>query len=93
MRRVLETLTWKVNWWKDRGERWGALDDEEAEGVKVYALDQAGVYQSLRNSFLSRWSGAQAIPSGSRDISGEEREEVPDPALDALVDEIEDLDL
>ncbi|KAG6905239.1 hypothetical protein DXG01_004049 [Tephrocybe rancida] len=51
MGRALDFLQWKGRWWRDRTSAWGVLDQELAEGLKVYALEQASLQEWMALSF------------------------------------------
>ncbi|RDB26169.1 hypothetical protein Hypma_006935 [Hypsizygus marmoreus] len=56
MRRVLVFLHWRSNWWRERaGWRVEGIPAATAEGIKVYALEQATLQDSLSESFRAIW--------------------------------------
>ncbi|KAF8199479.1 hypothetical protein BJ912DRAFT_844731 [Pholiota molesta] len=55
MRRTLEFLEWKAKWWIGRPSLRTGLSKELAEGLNVYALNQASLQRSLAQEFRALW--------------------------------------
>lgn len=92
MRRVGVTLEWKANWWESRQDGWSTLDGPVKEGVRAYALEQAGVYRSIAKAFRAMWE-KPTVPLGSREDSGEGPETFVDPRLEAILEDAGDDDI
>jgi len=56
MRRVLQFLEWKANWWMDQGNLRQGVSVELHEGCTAYAAKQAGIMLSLATSFAQDWT-------------------------------------
>jgi hypothetical protein len=56
MRRTLEFLEWKANWWMERTSRRTGLSKELAEGLHVYAASQASLQRALLQEFRTLWT-------------------------------------
>jgi hypothetical protein len=54
MRRVIEFLRWKSEWWISRAEHWPA-DTALAEGLRAYAINQSMLQRSLSQRFQTIW--------------------------------------
>lgn len=99
MRRVLEFLEWKARWWDTRKSGWQGVSPDLMEGLRSYAVDQAGMQRALAASFRLLWKtklanvedfdgdmwDAVEVIEGAEDIEG-------DNEVDShLVDEDEEL--
>ncbi|KAJ7500922.1 hypothetical protein B0H11DRAFT_2225311 [Mycena galericulata] len=59
MRRVLQFLGWRSQWWRDQVDRRGLTDGAQREGETAYAVRQARMLLELRASFALKW---EALP-------------------------------
>lgn len=89
MRRVLAFLEWRANWWLSRPAKRSA-EPSLQEGIQAYANRQAVMFQTMRTSFLDRWSGLEkdsVLP-----ISGVVQEDgmVDQDEVDMEDDDVED---
>jgi ABC-type proline/glycine betaine transport system substrate-binding protein len=87
MRRVLQFLEWRANWWRGRvGLRAEQQPEALREGHAAYAYKQAGYMAGLRTGFKEEWSSVAKLIEGARQryaemvadegaIAGEEDEE------------------
>ena len=68
MRRTLEFLKWKSSLWlsKTMTKSGLPLSPELHEGLNAYACQQAAVFESLHDHFLSLWQGLK-VPNSSPD--------------------------
>jgi hypothetical protein len=55
MRRVLEFMDSKAEWWMEQGPRRTNVSAELREGLLAYANKQANVQKRLANSFADKW--------------------------------------
>lgn len=55
MRRTIEYLKWKANWWQERAGSRSCSDKLLAEGLRAYALEQAALQRTLSTSFQQAW--------------------------------------
>lgn len=57
MRRVLEFLRWRSNWWSERKvTRTNVQDPSIVEGLQAYALRQAGLQADLAATFRTKFT-------------------------------------
>lgn len=99
MRRTLQYLQWRKNWWLERRERRSDIDGTMLEGLQAYASEQADLQERLANSFCALWNqplGEPAlIPSWTMETcAGDGDKEAEDDDEDETdVDELEGEDL
>ena len=55
MRRTLDFLKYKADWWEERAASRATASPELAEGLSSYAASQADVQMSLSSSFVCLW--------------------------------------
>ncbi|KAF9472815.1 hypothetical protein BDN70DRAFT_818108 [Pholiota conissans] len=55
MRRVLEFLEWRANWWIARQRPRVGITPELQEGLEAYAINQAAVQRRLSDAFRKIW--------------------------------------
>jgi hypothetical protein len=55
MRRTLEFLNWKAQWWEERGKLRTPLDKGSLEGLQAYSMEQAALQRQLHEGFKSIW--------------------------------------
>lgn len=85
MRRTLEFLNWRAQWWEERGKLRTTLDKGFLEGLQAYSMEQAALHRQLHESFKSIWK--QPL----QDVEEEEEEKKRgDGGEDENVDEDED---
>ncbi|KAJ7440330.1 hypothetical protein B0H11DRAFT_2253095 [Mycena galericulata] len=61
MRRILQFLDWRAEWWRDQVDRRGLLDGAQKEGEAGYALRQSHLLAELRAAFALKWVGLPAL--------------------------------
>jgi len=83
MQRVLETLRWEGNDWKQRADIRSAIGSNLAEGIKALLITQASIKTDLANHFKHLWKSPLEDTSELLDTP------VPDPEAD---DDDEDCD-
>lgn len=57
MRRVIQFLEWRHDWWEKRAYMRTVSDAGLADGLQAYAHEQAHLQYSLSESFLDIWKG------------------------------------
>ena len=82
MRRVLESLRWKAQWWKEREEQQDVTGKDLREGLQSYAQTQGNIQLSLANEFEHLWK----TPLDKED---DEIDEEDPPALTLMVEAAE----
>ncbi len=55
MRRTLDFLKYRADWWAERASSRATASPELAEGLAAYAESQADVQMSLSSSFVRLW--------------------------------------
>ena len=55
MRRVVEYLDWKAQWWRSQGTRRTGLSPMVMRGLGAYTTRQALVYEQMAKSFAGDW--------------------------------------
>lgn len=55
MRRVLESLKWKAQWWDNKADARSDVGLTLREGIMAYALEQAKLQRDLAASFEHLW--------------------------------------
>ncbi|KAJ7916080.1 hypothetical protein B0H13DRAFT_2231764 [Mycena leptocephala] len=95
MRRVLQFLQWRSDWWMEQVGRRGLAEGAQLEGETAYAVRQAGVQMELHRLFTKDWEAT--LEDGSAeddeaDVGGEELEAISSlpqrPLRSAYVDEV-----
>ncbi|KAJ7818926.1 hypothetical protein B0H13DRAFT_2132258 [Mycena leptocephala] len=66
MRRVLQFLRWRSDWWMDQVGRRGLAEGAQLEGETAYAVRQAGVQMKLHSLFTRDWEGLPALVEKGR---------------------------
>lgn len=79
MRRVLQFLGWKADWWDERARLWeldmSTADLAQSEGNFAFAKQQASFYRSLQAHFKGMWQYVEAYVGLGNDVA---EPEVPD---------------
>ncbi|KDR81126.1 hypothetical protein GALMADRAFT_61075 [Galerina marginata CBS 339.88] len=82
MRRVLEFLRWKADWWMARKASRTGLTKELAEGVEGFALTQKNLQTDLANHFRALWkaplSEDSTNPNSGAENDGDDDEDDDD---------------
>lgn len=73
MRRTIESLEWWSQWWKDKPTSWPGVLSQLSEGMKAYAVEQAGIQKDLADSFELLWE----TPLADFDIEAETESDIP----------------
>ncbi|KIJ89482.1 hypothetical protein K443DRAFT_70826, partial [Laccaria amethystina LaAM-08-1] len=55
MRRVLEFLQWKADWWLQRTESRTTVDASLSEALQAYCMEQSSVQSLLSIHFRALW--------------------------------------
>jgi hypothetical protein len=55
MRRVLQFLVWRKNWWLDQGQQREDARSDIKEGLMAYAAKQAAILQQMAYQFAEEW--------------------------------------
>ncbi|KAJ6608385.1 hypothetical protein B0H10DRAFT_2068058 [Mycena sp. CBHHK59/15] len=66
MRRILQFLTWRADWWMTRIDLRGLPDGAQREGETAYAARQAALQRDLHKSFTFKWKGLAELIRGGR---------------------------
>ncbi|KAK7026145.1 hypothetical protein R3P38DRAFT_2529348 [Favolaschia claudopus] len=66
MRRTLQYLQWRSDWWKQQIGRRGLADGPQLEGETSYALRQAAIQSTLAEGFTKEWRGLDELIRGGR---------------------------
>ncbi|KAK7046263.1 hypothetical protein R3P38DRAFT_2507036 [Favolaschia claudopus] len=61
MRRTLQYLQWRSDWWKQQIGRRGLADGPQLEGETSYALRQAAIQSTLAEEFTKEWRGLDEL--------------------------------
>ncbi|KAJ7046193.1 hypothetical protein C8F04DRAFT_938986 [Mycena alexandri] len=56
MRRILQFLTWRGRWWRERADGRGREDGPQREGERAYAYRQARLQEQLCAGFADKWA-------------------------------------
>ena len=56
MRRVLQFLEWKAQWWRSKASKRGGVDSTLANGLTAYSEKQAIITERLAQEFAKTWS-------------------------------------
>lgn len=56
MRRVLRFLEYRSTWWKEQEVDWEGVDSTMSDRLKVYALRQAAMCDSIAAHFQRKWA-------------------------------------
>ncbi|KAJ7709422.1 hypothetical protein B0H16DRAFT_1745825 [Mycena metata] len=67
MRRILQFLAWRSEWWMDRVESRGLAERAQLEGETAYALRQAVFHADLAEHFATLWVGLPELIRRGRD--------------------------
>ena len=93
MRRVLEFLRWRANWWRERTQRRRVADTSVMEGIKAYSLEQANIHDSLSLHFRTVWKTPLqdvSVEEAQSDVDDDGDDEVREVREDDEVDGLED---
>lgn len=90
MRRIKCTLDWKASWWDKRAAGWSELPLDVAEGVCAYALRQAQVQRTIKDSFTRLWDKPLTPPPTTEESGEDGPEPYVDPVLESIVESHED---
>lgn len=90
MRRTSCTLQWNIKRWADCAGGWSGLPLDIAEGVRAYALRQADVHRSIRDSFQEMWNRPLNPPVSKEETGEDGPEPFVDPMLESIVESHED---
>ncbi|KAJ7257694.1 hypothetical protein C8J57DRAFT_1436922 [Mycena rebaudengoi] len=63
MRRIVQFLMWRSDWWRQQIGRKGLVDGAQLEGETAYALRQSAFQTALASSFTAKWAGRLRTPS------------------------------
>lgn len=55
MRRIVQFLMWRSDWWRQQIGRKGLVDGAQLEGETAYALRQSAFQTALASSFTAKW--------------------------------------
>ena len=55
MRRILQFLTWRADWWEGQVNLRNLPDGPQLEGETAYAMRQAALQKGLHKSFALKW--------------------------------------
>lgn len=69
---------------------WSGLPLDIAEGVRAYALRQADVHRSIRDSFQEMWNRPLNPPVSKEETGEDGPEPFVDPMLESIVESHED---
>ncbi|KAF7970357.1 hypothetical protein HWV62_24336 [Athelia sp. TMB] len=59
MQCVLRFLHWRADWWRNRKYSWDGLGSDISDGMEAYAARQAGLCESIADSFKKQWDEAE----------------------------------
>ena len=77
MRRVLEFLAWKADWWTARLGRRGDSNKDLVEGLCAYAHTQADLQTALSTEFRTIWRAPLDDARHVEDPTGEDDDDDP----------------
>ncbi|KAJ7248075.1 hypothetical protein C8J57DRAFT_1673431 [Mycena rebaudengoi] len=66
MRRIIQYLNWKADWWRSRVGLRENIDAKQLEGDRAYALRQAALKEALAASFAAKWEPLTAMVAAAR---------------------------
>ncbi|KAJ7279177.1 hypothetical protein C8J57DRAFT_1713062 [Mycena rebaudengoi] len=66
MRRIVQFLVWRSEWWQEQVGRKGLEDGAQLEGETAYALRQSTFQASLAASFMGKWEHLPALIKAGR---------------------------
>jgi hypothetical protein len=72
MRRVLEFLAWKADWWSKRLGWRTDINMDLAEGLRAYAHTQANLQTTLSTEFRTIWKAPLSDATHAEDPTGED---------------------
>ena len=72
MRRVLEFLAWKADWWSMRVDWRSDINKDLTEGLRAYAHTQANLQTMLSTEFRSIWKAPLNDATQAEDPAGED---------------------
>jgi hypothetical protein len=69
MRRVLQFMNWRANWWMSlMGLRTGMQDEALREGHEAYAVRQASYMRGKRDCFAAQWKDTMKFIADAREM-------------------------
>ncbi|KAJ7262597.1 hypothetical protein C8J57DRAFT_1719453 [Mycena rebaudengoi] len=72
MRRVVQFLMWRSDWWKEQVGRKGLEDGAQLEGETAYALRQSAFRAALATSFTAKWAHLPGLIKSGRPCTSSE---------------------
>jgi hypothetical protein len=81
MRRVLEFLRWKADWWSRHIESRTMADASQSEGLQAYCMEQSYVQSLLSITFRMLWK-TPLQDSKDESMEGDEHNDDDDPNND-----------
>ncbi|KAJ6562892.1 hypothetical protein DFH09DRAFT_920722, partial [Mycena vulgaris] len=81
MRRIVQFLTWRADWWEGRIDLRELPEGPQREGETAYAVKQARILMKLRDAFLAKWVALPEVIKKGRageDVQGVEGTEWED---------------
>ncbi|KAJ6493479.1 hypothetical protein DFH09DRAFT_1104473 [Mycena vulgaris] len=81
MRRIVQFLTWRADWWEGRIDLRELPEGPQREGETAYAVKQARILMKLRDAFLTKWVALPEVIKKGRageDVQGVEGTEWED---------------